>query len=527
MNDQTASAESVASAHDRYAYWTGEVSRQQGQLDGATQGANLALAAQKRTLDDLTGATVSTSKAEADFYDAVSRADGALTNLSGNVLDGAGSLDVQSEAGRRAQEVLFGVRDAGNRLIDTMVTQGATTDQVNAKDAQLRDSFIRTAQQMGISRDAAYRLADQIYGIPAQRQTQITADTTQATNAVAGLQAQIDGIRGRIVSITARTTMEDLNGSVSGSGRMGTAAAGGPIIGPGTGTSDSIPYMLSNGEHVWTAREVQAAGGQSAMLEMRKSILANGRGLAAGGPVGDVEVIVDMSQVAQAEANARRTLAAMVPALGMGFHGLFNTAKAAFPGVILTSGFRPGDPGWHGKGRAADLGWAGNDPRHLAQINEFFYDHYKSQLKELIYDGPGDNRPDIKDFQDHTYNAQTRADHETHVHTARENGGPFWAGQDFLVGERGPEIARFNAPGNIWPTGTAPSAMPGYGMGGGQQGGFSVEQLTASLTTALGRVVSELPTGPLVEMNGVSIGGQSDENSLARKLKYELATKGK
>ena len=35
--------------------------------------------------------------------------------------------------------------------------------------------------------------------------------------------------------------------------------AGGPVAGPGTATSDSIPAWLSNGEHVWTAREVAAA----------------------------------------------------------------------------------------------------------------------------------------------------------------------------------------------------------------------------------------------------------------------------
>jgi hypothetical protein len=205
QNDQSTSAKDVAVAQDRLSYWSGEVARQQGQLDGVTQGTNLALAAQKRTLDDLTGAHVSASQAEADFYDATSRANGALENLTGNVLDNAGNLDVQSEAGRRAQDVLFGVRDAGNRLIDTMVNQGATTDQVNAKDAQLRDSFIRTAQQMGLSQDAAYRLADQIYGIPSERQTTINADVIAAKAAVAELQGQIDSVRGREVSITVST----------------------------------------------------------------------------------------------------------------------------------------------------------------------------------------------------------------------------------------------------------------------------------------------------------------------------------
>jgi tape measure domain-containing protein len=58
-------------------------------------------------------------------------------------------------------------------------------------------------------------------------------------------------------------------------------ARGGRIHGRGTATSDSIPAMLSTGEHVWSAREVQGAGGHAAVEQMRK----RARGYAAGGPV--------------------------------------------------------------------------------------------------------------------------------------------------------------------------------------------------------------------------------------------------
>jgi len=58
-------------------------------------------------------------------------------------------------------------------------------------------------------------------------------------------------------------------------------AGGGPITGPGTGTSDSILVPLSNGEHVMTAQEVNAMGGHAEVMRFRKSI----RGMRAGGPV--------------------------------------------------------------------------------------------------------------------------------------------------------------------------------------------------------------------------------------------------
>jgi len=59
-------------------------------------------------------------------------------------------------------------------------------------------------------------------------------------------------------------------------------ASGGSITGPGSGTSDSIPAMLSNGEHVLTAKDVSALGGQSGVYSFRKALHA-----ATGGAVLD------------------------------------------------------------------------------------------------------------------------------------------------------------------------------------------------------------------------------------------------
>lgn len=65
-------------------------------------------------------------------------------------------------------------------------------------------------------------------------------------------------------------------------------ASGGSITGPGTGTSDSIPAMLSNGEHVWTAEEVRKAGGHGAIEAMRAAV-KSGNAFAGGGAVGSAE----------------------------------------------------------------------------------------------------------------------------------------------------------------------------------------------------------------------------------------------
>ncbi|MCX4801790.1 phage tail tape measure protein [Streptomyces sp. NBC_01214] len=74
----------------------------------------------------------------------------------------------------------------------------------------------------------------------------------------------------------------------TGSKQLGvlTFASGGSVFGAGTATSDSIPALLSNGEHVWTAREVNGAGGHAAVEALRARAARGGSAFANGGAVG-------------------------------------------------------------------------------------------------------------------------------------------------------------------------------------------------------------------------------------------------
>jgi hypothetical protein len=80
-------------------------------------------------------------------------------------------------------------------------------------------------------------------------------------------------------------------------------AAGGPVWGAGTETSDSIHALLSRDEHVLTAEEVRRAGGHGAVLAWRSALMGRGvrampmfpgdgsgglPGFAGGGVVGDI-----------------------------------------------------------------------------------------------------------------------------------------------------------------------------------------------------------------------------------------------
>ncbi|KZM68479.1 hypothetical protein AWN90_11455 [Nocardia terpenica] len=90
-------------------------------------------------------------------------------------------------------------------------------------------------------------------------------------------------------------------GSVAGFFGIGHAG-GGPILGPGGPTDDLIPAMLSNGEHVLTAAEVQAMGGHAGVYRMRAAARRGQLAFADGGAAGLPRGIRDaLAAAAEAE----------------------------------------------------------------------------------------------------------------------------------------------------------------------------------------------------------------------------------
>jgi uncharacterized protein YukE len=136
---------------------------------------------------------------------------------------------------------------------------------------------------------------------------------------------------------------------------------GGPVYGPGGGTDDKAGlYRLSNGEHVWTKAEVDAAGGHQNMYKLRKSVLASGGQQAQGANYA-------IGGGVQFGSDADRWMADVI--------------QKAFSNATVTSALRPGDSGFHGSGQAIDVDGPKQD------IANWIYDQYP-QSTQLIY-GPG------------------------------------------------------------------------------------------------------------------------------------------
>jgi TP901 family phage tail tape measure protein len=242
----------------------------------------------KTSLDVLNGAHITAIAAESDFYAAVAASDGALDNMKGTVLDAAGGLDVQSEAGRQTFSVLSGIKDAADQYISTLIEQGATAADANAKDAQLRDSFYQTALQMTGSADAASKLTDEIYGIPEQRTTTITADTGPAETAITNLVNRSWVTHIGVASDYSTPSMRPGEGYASG----GYTGSGGKYQPAG---------IVHRGEFVFPQEAVNRIG------VGRLGALAGLPGYADGGAVGGINTMVTVQADAatlQAAANS-------------------------------------------------------------------------------------------------------------------------------------------------------------------------------------------------------------------------------
>jgi hypothetical protein len=100
---------------------------------------------------------------------------------------------------------------------------------------------------------------------------------------------------------------------------------------------------------------------------------------------------------------------------GQGGPAIFGAAASKF-GLTMTSGYRPGDPGYHGINRARDYS-NGNAPTpQMMMFAQYLANNFGSGLKELIYTPLGWS---IKDGR--KVPAYARAGHYDHVHVA-------WAG---------------------------------------------------------------------------------------------------
>ncbi|KJF21985.1 hypothetical protein C7T36_18550 [Rhodococcus sp. AD45-ID] len=143
---------------------------------------------------------------------------------------------------------------------------------------------------------------------------------------------------------------------------------GGAVFGAGGPRDDKIPAWLSNNEHVWTAAEVNAAGGHSAVERIRHGVLAGN--------------YRDGGKVVGGKGPARFAIGGGVMFGSDADTWMSDVIQNTFPEVTVTSALRPGHSGFHGRGQAVDI-----DGPNKQQYANWIYEAYP-QSSQLIW-GPG------------------------------------------------------------------------------------------------------------------------------------------
>lgn len=201
----------------------------------------------------------------ADAINAELNYNSTLIRATETVLENAGATDRNTEAGIANHKAILDVIGAGEREIETMIANGASTDDLEEKKNELREDVERLRNTVGLT-DEQFADYDEML-----RNVETNVDTA--------IQVTAEG----------KWTQWNPKGGDSGVAGAGSTrafyAAGGAVYGPGGPTEDRIPAMLSAGEHVWTAAEVQAAGGQEAVYALRDLVKSGALKLATGGEV--------------------------------------------------------------------------------------------------------------------------------------------------------------------------------------------------------------------------------------------------
>lgn len=141
-----------------------------------------------------------------------------------------------------AQFSVNSVRQGAPTLIDAVDRASVIAQIAKGNIENVPRNWPTLFAGIGNTSASAADAKNQIVSVPTWWGSRLDASTT-GYDAVAGLAGQWNSIQSKSVTLDASVVAR-------GIANAGHKATGGRISGPGTGTSDSIPMWLSNGEHV-------------------------------------------------------------------------------------------------------------------------------------------------------------------------------------------------------------------------------------------------------------------------------------
>lgn len=255
-----------------------------------------------------------------------------IAALTGIMNEGAGSLDIYTDAGRKTQSALLDIAEGAKEQAAAIMNAGGEQETANTILESARQHLID--QRIALGEDAAAAKAwadarvptaqnvaaaldgvrDSVNGIPDSKKVEITANTDPAQRAlerwlaqapkVLTVEAQLDWAQAR-----ASNPLLKANGGTIGyatGGTIGLAAGGmvpgigggiasGTVYGRGTTTSDSVLVRLSKGEEVIRASE--AAKHRSLLKQINAGTYAPGMQASTFAPSAPQTIVVERTVV--------------------------------------------------------------------------------------------------------------------------------------------------------------------------------------------------------------------------------------
>lgn len=413
-------------------------------------------------------------------------------NKDENVKD-AKSLSEKTEQGRNNRDMLENMIDSAGRMYDADVNLNGATQESTDKYEDNKNKIRAVAEKLGLSKDRTNELIEAYsrvkpldmefkeHGFPAllekMRMTQF-------------IQFQLSqGVTPEQIEKMWKAAENERKGH-----NLRGFAQGGEIYGPGTKTSDDVIIAASRGEFMQQADAVDYYG-TPFMHALNKRLIPKDAlpGFAHGGLIGDflsgeyagggpirVHLPVDFSKTKIPDLIA----AGIAGSADLnGWMALKKTIESAVSGMSVASDYRPGDPGYHGKGRAIDMVFSDGSERHgggkALQAFNYIASNYGKGTRELIWDfSPWGLSTGIWNGDRHRFNSASSGpgSHNDHIHWAYDQGGMLPPGYSTV----------FNGTGKPEPVLTSPQwdAMFAAAINGGVGGGdtYNIEFAENKLT---------------------------------------------
>jgi TP901 family phage tail tape measure protein len=256
-------------------------------LQGITTGAtdtSTAVDRLKTGLDELLGVFLSSDEAAIAF-------EKALDDMQATLHKNGRTLDINTEKGRDNRSAIIDTVKALEAKLEADAAAGQSAAQLSTTLLTGRNRLLAQAEAAGMTQQALETLLNQYHLTPDVVQTIIQAvGAQQAVDQIDKVKAAQDALKDKAVTIDVllRATQA---GTLAKLTRLEGRAAGGPITGPGTSTSDDVLIRASTGEFVQQAVAVDYYGSAFMQALNDRRVPKNALpAFAQGGPVGGPQV---------------------------------------------------------------------------------------------------------------------------------------------------------------------------------------------------------------------------------------------